>query len=200
MEGIWKTDRGAPLLLFAVPDEATRSNHYALGIPKLAALVLKHDANAELRGLDDFKGAHPPVKPVFYGFRLMVGTGMLMLAFSWGGLWLYRRRGWAAGQLPRPLLWGLAGMTFSGWLATVAGWCVTENGRQPFIVFGLIRVDEVASVVSTPMIALRLALYVTVYLALIVAFVAIVKYMAEKPVDVSISERPVPGATRGATP
>ena len=91
-------------------------------------------------------------------------------------------------------------MTFSGWLATVAGWCVTENGRQPFIVFGLIRVDEVASVVSTPMIALRLALYVTVYLALIVTYVAIVKYMAEKPVDVSISERPVPGATRGATP
>ena len=82
MEGIWKTDRGAPLLLFAVPDEATRSNHYALGIPKLAALVLKHDANAELRGLDDFKGAHPPVKPVFYGFNPMVGTGMLMLAFS----------------------------------------------------------------------------------------------------------------------
>lgn len=114
MEGIWKTERGAPLLLFALPGEATRSNHYALGIPKLATLVLKHDANAEVRGLDDFKGAHPPVMPVFYGFRLMLGTGILMLAFSWVGLWLYRHRGWTAALLPRPLLWGLAGMTFSG--------------------------------------------------------------------------------------
>jgi hypothetical protein len=121
MEGIWQTERGAPLLLFAVPDEATRSNHFEVGIPKLAALILKHDADGEIRGLDDFKGAkgyeHPPVKPVFYGFRVMVGAGMLMLAFSWVGLWLYRRRAWVAEKLPRPLLWGLAGMSFSGWVA-----------------------------------------------------------------------------------
>ena len=197
MEGIWQTEKGAPLLLFAVPNEATRSNDFAVGVPKLAALILKHDADAEVRGLDDFKGAHPPVKPLFYGFRLMVGTGMLMLAFSWVGLWLYRRSGWSAGQLPRPLLWGLAGMTFSGWLATVAGWYVTEIGRQPFIVFGLIRVNEVASSVPAPMIALTLALYVTVYLALIVAYVAVVKYMAEKPVDMTVNARAV---AVGATP
>ena len=182
MEGIWQTERGAPLLLFAVPDEATRSNHFEVGIPKLAALILKHDADGEIRGLDEFKGEHPTVKPLFYGFRLMVGMGMLMLLFSWAGLWLYRRQGWVAERLPRPLLWGLAGMSFSGWIATVAGWYVTEIGRQPFIVFGLIRVDEVASRVPGPMIALTLALYVTVYLALIVAYVAVVKYMSEKPV------------------
>ena len=197
MEGIWQTERGAPLLLFAVPDEATRSNRFEIGIPKLAALVLKHDADGELQGLDDFKGAHPPVKPVFYGFRLMVGMGLLMLAFSWVGLWLYRRRGWAAQQLPRPLLWGLAGMTFSGWIATVAGWYVTEIGRQPYIVFGLIRVDEVASTVPGPMIALTLALYVTVYLALIVAYVGVVKYMAEKPVDMP-APRAAAGVVQGA--
>ncbi len=192
MEGIWQTQRGAPLLLFAVPDEATRSNHFEIGIPKLASLVLKHDADGELKGLDDFKGAHPPVKPIFYGFRLMVGMGLLMLAFSWAGLWLYRRRGWAAERLPKPLLWGLAGMTFSGWIATVAGWYVTEIGRQPYMVFGLIRVDEVASTVPGPMIALTLAMYVTVYLALIVAYVGVVKYMAEKPVDM-----PAPPASAG---
>ncbi len=185
MEGVWATERGAPLLLFAVPDETTRSNHFEIGVPKMAALILKHDANAEIRGLNDFPNAHPPVKPVFYGFRIMVGTGMLMLAFSWYGLWLYRRRGWAADRLPRPLLWGLAGMSFSGWIATVAGWYVTEIGRQPYIVFGLLRVDEVASTVPSPMIALTLALYVTVYLALILAYIGVVRYMAEKPVDMA---------------
>jgi cytochrome d ubiquinol oxidase subunit I len=198
MEGVWATERGAPLLLFAVPDETTRSNHLAIGIPRLAALILRHDANGEIRGLNEYAGTHPPVKPLFYGFRLMVGVGVLMLAFSWVGLWLYWRRGWAAERLPRPLLWGLAAMTFSGWLATVAGWYVTEIGRQPFIVFGLIRVDEVASAVPAPMIALTLALYVTVYLALIVAYIAVVKYMAGKPVDMTLaSARP---SSVGATP
>lgn len=183
MEGIWQTQRGAPLLLFAVPDAEERQNHFEIGIPRGAALILKHDADGELQGLDAFPNAHPPVAPLFYGFRIMVGTGLLMLAFAWAGLWLLRRRGWAGARLPRPLLWGLAGMTFSGWVATVAGWYVTEIGRQPFIVFGLLRVDEVASKVPAPMIALTLALYVTVYLALIVAYVGVVKYMAEKPVD-----------------
>ncbi len=192
MEGVWETQRGAPLLLFALPDEASRSNHYAIGIPKLASLILKHDADAEIQGLNDFPGAHPPVAPVFYGFRIMVGTGVLMLVFSWAGLWLYRRRGWVAERLPRPLLWGLAGMSFSGWLATLAGWYVTEIGRQPFIVFGLLRVDEVASTVPAPMIALTLALYVTVYLALIAAYVAVIKYMAEKPVDMKDAPPSVP--------
>ena len=197
MEGIWQTERGAPLLLFAWPDEKTRSNHLEVAVPKMAALILKHDADGELRGLNDFPGAHPPVKPLFFGFRIMVGTGMLMLMFGWVGLWLYRRRGWQADKLPRPFLWGLAGMSFSGWLATLAGWYVTEIGRQPFIVFGLIRVDEVASRTPSAMIATTLALYLTVYLALIVAYVGVVKYMAEKPVDMREGPKLVPA---GATP
>ena len=203
MEGIWQTQRGAPLLLFAWPDEGTRSNHFEIAIPRGAALILKHDADGELRGLNDFRGAqgweHPPVAPLFFGFRIMVGVGVLMLVFGWVGLWLYRRRGWQAEQLPRPLLWGLAGMTFSGWLATVAGWYVTEIGRQPYMVFGLLRVDELASKVPAPMIALTLALYVTVYIALIVAYVGVIKYMAEKPVDMAPAAPQTPAAA-GARP
>ena len=203
MEGLWQTQRGAPLLLFAWPDEATRSNRFEIAIPKGAALILKHDADGEIKGLDDFKGAqgweHPPVAPLFFGFRAMVGVGMLMLAFSWGGLWLYRRRGWAAERLPRPLLWGLTAMTFSGWAATVAGWYVTEIGRQPFMVFGLLRVDELASGVPAPMIALTLALYVTVYVALVVAYVGVVKYMAEKPAALAPATPRAPAAA-GARP
>jgi cytochrome d ubiquinol oxidase subunit I len=190
MEGVWRTERGAPLLLFAWPDEAARENRFEIGIPKGASLILTHELDGEIRGLDEFVGAHPPVAPVFFGFRIMVGTGVLMLLASWVGLWWYRRRGWAAERLPRPLLGTLALMSFSGWVATVAGWYVTEIGRQPYMVFGLLRIDEVASRVPAPMIALTLALYVTVYLALIVAYVAVVKHMAEKPLDLPASPAP----------
>ncbi len=181
MEGVWQTESGAPLLLFAVPDEATRSNHLEIGIPKLASLILTHDLDGTIRGLDEFKGAHPPVKPVFYGFRVMVGTGVLMGVAAFVGLGLLWRRRWAANALPRWLLWPLAGMAFSGWVATLAGWYVTEIGRQPFIVHGLLRTADVASAVPAPHIALTLALYCTLYGALLVAYVAVVRHLAEKP-------------------
>jgi len=197
MEGIWETQRGAPLLLFAVPDQEARTNHFEIGIPKGAALILKHDAEGELQGLNDFVGAHPPVAPVFYAFRVMVGTGMLMLLASWGGLWLLKRRGWNGAALPQPVLGGLALMAFSGWTATVAGWYVTEIGRQPWIVQGLLRVDEVASTVPGPHIAFTLALYLTVYLALLVAYVSVVKHMAEKPVPMPEPAAPRPAPVQG---
>jgi cytochrome d ubiquinol oxidase subunit I len=183
MEAIWETERGAPLLLFAWPDEASRSNKLALGIPRGASLILAHDADAEIKGLNDFKGAHPPVAPLFFGFRIMVGTGLLMLFSSWLGWWTLRRRGWVATHLPRPLLWLLTAMSFSGWLATLAGWYVTEIGRQPFIVYGLLRTADVAGDVAPGMIATTLVAYVSVYIALIIAYVGVIKYMAEKPVD-----------------
>jgi cytochrome d ubiquinol oxidase subunit I len=188
MEGVWETQRGAPLLLFAWPNEKTRSNDYAIGVPKGASLILAHDADAEIKGLNDFPNAHPPVAPLFFGFRIMVGVGVLMLVTSWAGWWLLRRRGWNAQALPRPLLWVLSAMTFSGWIATIAGWYVTEIGRQPFIVYGLLRTADVASSVPSPMIALTLTLYVTLYLALIVAYIAVLKYMAEKPEEVLAKE------------
>ena len=194
MEGIWETQRGAPLLLFAVPDEEARENHFEIGIPYGASLILKHSLDGELQGLNEFEGSHPPVAPIFYGFRVMVGTGMLMLAASWAGLWLYRRRGWVAERMPRPFLWLLAGMTFSGWVATVAGWYVTEIGRQPYMVQGLLRVDEVASSVPSPYIAFTLALYLTVYAALLVAYVSVMKHMAEKPVDMPGEHKPADAA------
>ncbi|MCW5666945.1 MAG: cytochrome ubiquinol oxidase subunit I [Piscinibacter sp.] len=184
MEGVWETERGAPLLLFAIPDDEKRVNHFEIGIPRGASLILTHDPDGEIKGLNEFQGAHPPVLPVFWAFRVMVGMGLLMLATAWAGWWLARRARWQPEALPRRLLWVLAGMTFSGWVATVAGWYVTEIGRQPFMVFGLLRTADVASSVPAPMIALTLALYVTVYLALIVAYVGVLKYMAEKPEQV----------------
>ena len=183
MEAVWETENGAPLLLFAWPDEQERRNRFAVGIPRGASLILAHDPDAQVKGLNEFVGRHPPVKPLFFAFRLMVGVGVLMLLSSWAGVFVYRRRRWVAERLPRPLLWVLAAMTFSGWLATLAGWYVTEIGRQPFIVFGLLRTADVASKVPSGMIASTLAMYVALYIALIVAYISVIKYMAEKPVD-----------------
>ncbi len=197
MEGVWQTERGAPLLLFALPDGAQRRNHFEIAIPKLASLILTHDADGEIKGLNEFAGAHPPVLMVFWAFRVMVGMGLLMLASSWAGLWLYRSAGWRADKLPRPLLWWLAGMTFSGWLATVAGWWVTEIGRQPFIVYGLIRTADVASATAAPLIAVSLSLFLTLYLGLIVAYVMVLKYMAGKP---EFGEPAPPGAQAAGLP
>ncbi len=176
MEGIWQTERGVPLLLFAWPDEAARTNHFALGIPKGASLILEHDPDAELKGLNDFVGAHPPVKPVFFGFRIMVGVGMLMLLVSWVAAWQLRRRG-----APTPLMARvLVGMTFAGWVATIAGWYVTEIGRQPFLVYGVLRTADAASSVPAPLIGGTLAMYLVLYAVLILAYVSVVFHLARR--------------------
>jgi cytochrome d ubiquinol oxidase subunit I len=95
---VWHTERGAPLLLFALPNADTQSNDYALGIPRLASLIIKHDPDGEIRGLNEF-AQHPPVAKVFWSFRVMVGVGVLMLLASWLTAWQLRRRqvpGWIA--------------------------------------------------------------------------------------------------------
>lgn len=143
IEAIWKTENGAPLVLFAVPNEKERRNDYASSIPKGAALILEHDAEAELRGLDAFEPDRPPVAPLFYGFRLMVGIGVGMLVLAWFGAWRLRR-----GPPPRVLLWIFAGFTFSGWIATLSGWIVTEVGRQPWLVTGVLRTADAVGHIS----------------------------------------------------
>jgi cytochrome d ubiquinol oxidase subunit I len=183
LEAVWQTERGAALRLFAWPSEQDRSNRFEVAIPGLGSWILTHSANGEVKGLNEFRD-HPPVAPLFFAFRIMVGIGVLMLLASWGGVWLYRRRKWDAAALPRRYLQLLAAMTFAGWLATICGWYITEIGRQPFIVFGLVRTADVASKATAPMIATTLALYVTLYIALIAAYVAVLKYMAEKPEEV----------------
>jgi cytochrome d ubiquinol oxidase subunit I len=200
MEAVWHTERGAPLLLFAWPDAATQSNRYPIAIPRGASLILKHHADAEIQGLDAFPGATPPVAPVFWAFRVMVGVGLLMLATSWSGWWLLRRHGWAGEHLPHALLALLSGMTFSGWLATLAGWTVTEVGRQPFVVYGLLRTADIGARVPAASVAGSLALYVALYAALVLAYVAVLGYRADRP-DLAPSPggRPSPGAALDVT-
>jgi len=176
MEGLWQTERGAPVLLFAWPNVETRRNDYAIGIPKLASLILTHDREGEIRGLDEFRGAHPPVAPVFWAFRVMVGMGVLMLLTSAIAAWqLWRRRE----PTPR-IARALVTMTFAGWIATLAGWYTTEVGRQPWLVTGVLRTAEAASAVPAPMIAATLFGYLALYLGLGAAYVHTLFYLARK--------------------
>jgi cytochrome bd ubiquinol oxidase subunit I len=178
MEGIWETQKGAPVVLFGIPDKETRSNLYAIEIPKLASLILTHDPEGEIKGLNEFEGKHPPVAAVFWAFRIMVGTGMLMLAVSWFGVWCLRKR--TPSTMPKPFLILLSLMVFSGWIATVAGWYVTEIGRQPYIVYGVVTVAETVAKHAPAMVGFTFAAYLALYVFLQIAYVAVVKRLAEK--------------------
>ncbi|MBE5314264.1 MAG: cytochrome ubiquinol oxidase subunit I [Xanthomonadales bacterium] len=175
MEGIWETERGAGLRLFALPDEENRTNHYEIQIPKLASLILTHELDGEVKGLNEFEH-HPPVAPVFWSFRVMVGIGMLMLAVSWLGVWQLKRRGEPA----RWLLRALVGMTFAGWVATLAGWYVTEIGRQPWVVYGVLSTADAASTVPAPLIGISLGLYLSIYAVLLVAYISVLFHLMHK--------------------
>ncbi|MFN5173938.1 MAG: cytochrome ubiquinol oxidase subunit I [Holosporaceae bacterium] len=177
MEGVWETERGVPMLLFAVPNKETRSNDYEIGIPKLASLILTHDWDGEIKGLNEFEGKHPPVAPVFFAFRIMVGVGMLMLAVSWLSAWQIKR----SGEPKRWLAYVLVAMAFSGWIATTAGWYTTEIGRQPYLVYGVLTTAQAAATnVTAGMIGATLAMYLTLYAVLIAAFISVVFYLARK--------------------
>ncbi|HEY7772322.1 MAG TPA: cytochrome ubiquinol oxidase subunit I [Marinagarivorans sp.] len=178
MEGIWETQKGAPLLLFAIPNETERRNDYALGIPNLASLILTHSLDGEVKGLNAFEGEHPPVLPVFWGFRVMVGIGLLMLAVSWLSTFLILKKG----RLPKPLLITLCAMTFSGWIATLAGWYVTEIGRQPYLVSGLIKTADAATSLPSGYIGLSLSIYLTLYAVLLCAYIYTLFSMARKAI------------------
>ncbi len=176
MEGLWHTEKGAPLLLFALPNEAMKRNDAAIAIPRLASLILTHDSEGEIRGLDQFEGKHPPVAPVFWAFRVMVGMGVLMLLTSWFAALKLRRSGSVSTWAARALVL----MTFSGWLATLAGWYVTEIGRQPYLVSGLLLTRDAASATAAPIIGISLAMYLALYLLLIVSYVTVVFHLARK--------------------
>lgn len=175
MEGIWQTQKGAPAVLLAWPDASTASNRMEIAIPKLASLYLTHDWNGEIRGITDFAGEHPPVAPVFFAFRIMVGVGLLMLAVSWFAVWSLRR-----GEVQPRLARLLVAMTFAGWVALVAGWYVTEMGRQPWLVQGVLKASDAASKVPASSIGLTLAMYLGLYVFLLIAYVRVVFHLAKK--------------------
>ena len=180
MEGVWETEQGAPLLLFAIPDEQERTNHAELAIPNLASFILTHELDGEIKGLNEFRGEHPPVAPVFYSFRVMVGMGVLMLFAAWAGSYYLFRRG----ELPDWLGKLFIAMSFSGWVATLAGWYVTEVGRQPYLVSGVLRTADAVTGLPPQNIGLSFTLYAVIYAVLMVAYIRTLTLMCRKSVGI----------------
>jgi cytochrome d ubiquinol oxidase subunit I len=180
MEGIWETESGAGLRLFAWPDAATRSNLFEVKVPGMASFILTHSWDGEVRGLNSFEH-HPPVAQLFWAFRVMVGVGLLMLLVSWFAVWRTRRGGEPAVWLSRVLV----GMTFAGWVATLSGWYVTEIGRQPWLVYGTLKTADAVSSVPAPLVGLSLGLYLLLYAVLLLAYVSVLFHLMHKAMRVS---------------
>ena len=190
MEAVWETEQGAAFTLIGLPDEEARTTHLAVKIPYAASLVLTHELDGEVRGLNEFEGEHPPVAMVFWSFRVMVAIGLLMIAVSWwiGWQYLWRKR------KPTPLmLKAAAWMTFSGWIGVLAGWYVTEIGRQPWIVYGVLSVEDVVADHSGGMMLGTFITYTLLYIVILVAYIATLRYLATKPAASLVVSNQLPG-------
>lgn len=161
MEGAWETETHAPFRLFAVPHQTEQTNTYSLNVPYLTSLILTHSLDGEVKGLKSWPSSDiPPVAIVFYSFRIMVGIGLLMLFTGVIALLLYLKK-----QLFTQkwfLKWCIA-LTPCGFIALLSGWFVTEVGRQPYVVYGLLRTSDVVSPVTLHQVLISLILFIVVY-------------------------------------
>ncbi|MCW7539408.1 cytochrome ubiquinol oxidase subunit I [Aquabacterium sp. A7-Y] len=165
MEGLWETQRRVPASLFAIPDAEAETNHFEIAIPALGSLYLTHDLDGEVKGLKEWpREDRPPVAIVYFAFRVMVGIGVLMLGIVVAG-WVQHWRGrlMQPGRFLRVAEWSGP----LGFVAVLAGWTVTEVGRQPWVVYGLMRTrDAVSPTLTAGDVSLSLAAYMLSYLVI----------------------------------
>src|SRR5215470_1916282 len=165
IEANWQTQSRMPLLLFAWPDERAEANRFEVGIPVLGSIILTHDPDGVVRGLKDWHpDLRPPVAIPFFSFRAMVGIGVLMLALVVCSWWV-----WSRGRLA-DARWFLKLCELAsplGFVAVIAGWITTEVGRQPWVVYGLLRTSEaVTPSISTGDVMVSLAVYLVAYIVI----------------------------------
>ena len=181
MEGHYSNSpNGAPLILFGIPNSKEGRMDYAIEIPKLGSLILKHDLNAPMAGLESIpEDLRPPVGIVFWAFRIMVGLGFAMLGLGlWSLMARLRKRLYDSSILHRCAV--LLGP--SGFVAVLAGWTTTEVGRQPFTIYGLLRTAQSAAPLDAPVVAASLIAFVVVYFAVFGAGTFyLLKLMAKPP-------------------
>ncbi|KRD76949.1 cytochrome ubiquinol oxidase subunit I [Lysobacter sp. Root983] len=169
MEAHWEAKpqgEGVPLVLFAVPNERAERNDYEIAIPKLGSLILTHTLDGEIQPLKSVPPEErPPVKPVFYAFRIMVGLGVAMLLLVLASLWAWKRKQLYEGRgFGRWVLNGWRAMTLSGFVAILAGWYVVEIGRQPYVIYGLLRTADAVSAINAGSVLTSLIVFAVVYL------------------------------------
>lgn len=196
MEGHWEDYRGAPLILFAVPDPAAETNRYTVEIPKLGSWILTYDFNAPVEGLKSWaEDDRPPVILPFYAFRIMVGIGTLIVIAGWLGAWY-----WWRGRLTeaRWFLQLCRLVSPLGFVAIICGWVVTEVGRQPFLVYGLLRTADGLSPVSASSVGTTFVAFCIVYTIVFCAGALYITRLLRKGPEhgVSMAEETVPMSGR----
>ena len=200
MEGDFApSPNGAPLILFGIPNQREARVDYRVEIPQLGSLILKHDAHAALPGLTSYPRAQwPSVLLLFWSFRVMVGLGMCMLAFSLWGLWArLRNRLYDTPALHRAAI----ALSPAGFVAVIAGWVTTEVGRQPYVVYGQLLTAEAHSPLATGAVATSLAAFVLVYFAVFGAGTYyLLQLMARSPMPNESGPQPLPARASGITP
>jgi cytochrome d ubiquinol oxidase subunit I len=200
MEGHFENyPKGAPLILLGMPDSEAEKTHVLLEIPRLSSLILKHDLNAPLEGLKSVpRQDRPPAAIVFWSFRTMVGLGTLMLALGAFSLMArLRKRLYAS----RPLHLFALLMGPAGFVAVIAGWVTTEVGRQPFVIYNLLRTKDAVAPIATPAVATSLAAFVLVYFIVFgIGTLYILKLMARPPEIGGPDPADGPIRTAGITP
>jgi cytochrome bd ubiquinol oxidase subunit I len=200
MEGHFESyERAAPLILFGIPDSEEETVHYQVAIPGLGSLILRHDINEGLEGLDTVaREDRPPVGIVFWSFRIMVGLGFLMAGL--GLLSLFAR--WRGGLYSwRWLLRFALAMSPAGFVAVIAGWVTTEVGRQPWVIYGQMRTSEAVSAIDAPAVGTSLLAFVIIYFAVFGAgTVYILKLMAQPPAPGDAPRGDIPTRAAGITP
>ncbi|MFC3052880.1 cytochrome ubiquinol oxidase subunit I [Kordiimonas pumila] len=200
MEGHYETGTRVPLILFGWPDDDAEKTKYALEIPGMASLILKHDIDGEIQGLKDWpKDERPPTAIVFWAFRIMVAIGFLMVGL---GVWSLCAR--FIGSLYDQVLLKKAAVVMGpmGFVAVLAGWVVTEVGRQPYTVYGLLKTADSLSPIAAPAVATSLAVFAVVYFVVFGAgTLYILKLMARTPDNASSGpESGKPQRAAGTTP
>jgi cytochrome d ubiquinol oxidase subunit I len=200
MEGDYEpSPNGAPLILFGLPDDEGERVRGAIALPGLGSLILKHDRTAPLPGLKDFpKADRPPAEIVFWSFRVMVGLGFLMFALGlWSLLARVRKRLYDWRWLHRFAV----AMGPAGFVAVIAGWVTTEVGRQPWVIYGLLRTKDAVSPIASPGVSGSLIAFVIVYFAVFGAgTMYILRLMAKAPEEGEGEEPRAPIRTAGVTP
>lgn len=189
IEGYWETRADQPLHLFGIPDRSTQSNHLEVSIPGVGNLVQNLPRDEVIPGLDQLAAEdQPPVFMVFWSFRVMVGLGLLMIGLgAWGVFLIWRRKLF---ETPWFLRFAVA-MGPAGFIAVLAGWMVTEIGRQPWVVYGVLRTADAVSPVTTGEVATSLLVYITVYAIVFSAgALFILRLMVEGPQAVVTARAP----------
>lgn len=203
MEGHWDGSKPGDLVLFGIPNQAQERNDFEIAIPNMASLIIKHDLQGLFKGLKDFPPQdRPPVANVFFAFRAMVGIGVLMIAIGLYGAFL-----WLKGQLFEKSLY-LTALTYTwplGFIAILAGWWVTESGRQPFLVYGVLRTADAVSPVAFGAVLTSLILFVAVYSVVFSIGVLFINKLIEKgpegravEPEEGVPSRPLSAAEEGA--